>query len=63
MKKEKVKITDRLMQADDLFVEGLKQVFSVRTGEFLGYTGEKHFEEIPEQEEAEQISVNQLTIF
>lgn len=63
MKKENRKIKDRLMIADDIFVEGLKQVFSVRTGEFLGYTGEKHLEEPEPEEQTEVISQNQLSIF
>jgi len=28
---------DRPMYADDMFLKGVQQVFSVRTGEFIGY--------------------------
>jgi len=30
---------DMYMEADDMFIDGIRQVFSVRTGEFVGYKG------------------------
>lgn len=47
---------DRLMFADDMFWKGTQQVFSVRTGERLGYTGRDD----PEPQQAED--ENQLTL-
>lgn len=61
------KTKDRLMFADDMFIDGRQQVFSVRTGDFIGYRD--HDCEIdlpdpgPEQEPEKTINENQLTLF
>jgi len=36
------------MYADDMFLDGVQQVFSVRTGDFIGYRGMIEAEEQPE---------------
>ena len=48
---------DRTMKADDLFEKGTKQVFSVRTGIFIGYQreGQGLPEETAEQQEIKEI--------
>jgi hypothetical protein len=55
---------DRPMYADDMFRAGVQQVFSVRTGEFLGYSWEpRSWEQAkPGEIEPEPIDTNQLIL-
>lgn len=64
---------DRIMEAEDLFNDDINQMFSVRTGRFIGYRDtrenqpteiEPEPEQIPEPAEApEIINPQQLTLF
>lgn len=55
---------DRLMKADDLFLDGVKQVFSVRTGNFVGYEGDHLPEGVVEEEiKVEPMDPSQLELF
>ena len=57
---------DRTMEAEDMFEDGTLQIFSVRTGERLGYYrpgGEMPAEEPEPQQQQEVKNPNQLSIF
>jgi hypothetical protein len=64
--------SDRLMQADDLFEENIQQIFSVRTGNRIGYRGPAGFSTgfylpdpppLEEPDPPEPENENQLTLF
>jgi len=55
---------DRPMYSPDLLIEGLDQVFSVRTGEFIGYrSNDPTTQENGQINEDNDIPTNQLTLF
>lgn len=58
-----MKPKDRIMQADDMFLKGVQQLFSVRTGDFVGYSnGEQIKPPVPGPEKKDRLQL-QMELF
>lgn len=65
--KKRRQVQDRPMYAPDMFEPGTQQIFSVRTGDFIGYQRTGQFWAVEQEPEPEPgidpVNIDQLTLF